>query len=1172
MRSVSVMVKAGIAFLLCGAALGLGAEPYPIAGTNEPVLYLVAYAHLDTQWRWDYVTTIREFIRNTLDQNLMLMDKYPEYEFTFSGAIRYEMMKDYYPAQFARMKEYVRKGRWHVGGSSVEEGDVNVPSPESVIRQVLYGNRWFRQELGVESADCLLPDCFGFPASMPSVLAHCGLRGFSTQKLSWESAVGIPFNIGFWHGPDGRAVLCAFNPGNYVHGVAERLDRDTNWVQRINENGAKYGVYADYRYYGTGDQGGAPSENSVKRAIRSIHNTDSLVRVVLASSDRMFRDISDVQARCLPRYTGDLLLTKHSAGSLTSQAYMKRWNRKNELLAGAAESAAAMADWLGAQRYPGSVLCAAWKRVLASQFHDILPGTSLPKAYEYAWNDEVVALNVFGSALQSAVSACAQGLDTRVSGQPLVVYNPLAIEREDVVNATLEYAADAPSILSVVAPDGTESPAQVIAHTGRTVRILFRARVAPLSLTVFDVRPYASSAGPASDLHVSPNSLENARYRLALDANGDVARIVDKQARNRELLAGPARLEFLREAPEESPAWNMDWKDRRKSPIAHVGGPAEVRVIEAGPVRAALEIRRAARGSVFVQRVRLAAGSAGDRVEFDAFVDWRSTGCCLKVAFPLAVRNELATYNLGLGTIQRGSNNEKKYEVPSHEWFDLTHRDGSYGVSVLEDCKFGSDKPNARTLRLTLLFTPEVSGKNYKDQYSQDWGRHDMTYAVVGHTGDWRAAGTVWQAHRLNQPLQPFRVAVHAGPLGRTFSFASVSSPQIDMLAMKKAEDGDALVVRLAECIGQPVQSAHIEFAAPVADAWEVDGQESRIGNINHNENGVAFNMTPYAVRSFAVRLKPPARQLMPRICMPVSLPFNTSVVTADGQTNAAGFDDARRTIPAELLQREITQAGVTFILGSASNGAMNAISCSGQTFPLPTGAFKRACVLLAAAERTNATFDAGGRCCSVVVPAWTGFIGQWDRRVWNKTFEAVDYTCDGVVIGMEPGYVNHDPVAWFGTHRHHPVLGNEPYQFCYLFAKDIPLASNANTLKLPDNPQVKIMALTLVTDDADAMTAQLLYDDFGDRDPIALQTTATGEYQLCKARKSEPFITMLTGETMMAILLASFAVIVAVSVCLVLYAAVNPQRLDRKCRHCIPERPVLSPNAVRHARCGEEA
>jgi alpha-mannosidase len=473
--------------------------------SQDKVLYCVGYAHLDTQWRWDFVTTIDRYIRDTLDDNFDRFENYPGYVFNFTGSVRYRMMQEYYPEKFERLKGYIEQGRWFVSGSSVDEGDVNVPSAEAIIRQVLYGNDYFRSEFGKESVDFMLPDCFGFPASMPSIWAHCGLKGFSTQKLTWGSAVGIPFKIGMWEGLDGRAVIAAFDPGSYTGAIAGRVDTNPEWVKRVLDNGRKYGVWADYHYYGVGDQGGAPRAKDIANYLDSMDNADGQIRVALVSSDQMFKDITDEQRERLPRYRGDLLLTEHSSGTLTSQAYMKRWNRKNEILADAAERVAVIADWLGNATYPLDKLNQSWERLLANQMHDILPGTSIPRAYTYSWNDELVAANGFAAVLTDSAGAVVRALDTDTVGQPLVVYNPLAIEREDLVEATVTFD-NAPTAVRVFDARGKEVPSQILERSRKDVTVLFPASVPPLSLSVFDVRSSDSPYQGDDPLEVSPTS------------------------------------------------------------------------------------------------------------------------------------------------------------------------------------------------------------------------------------------------------------------------------------------------------------------------------------------------------------------------------------------------------------------------------------------------------------------------------------------------------------------------------------------------------------------------------------------------------------------------------------------------------------------------------------------
>src|SRR5271163_2475153 len=722
-RSVSIASLLLSFFLL--PTLAQNAEKPDLS--KQSTLYVVGYAHLDTEWRWEYPQVIDEYIRKTMEDNFKLFDKYPHYIFNFSGANRYRFMKEYFPADYARLKKYVDEGRWFPAGSSMEEGDVNAPSAEAIIRQILYGNNWFRKELGRASAEYMLPDCFGFPASLPTILAHSGVKGFSTQKLVWGSSApgggpeslektpeGTPFNVGMWIGPDGESVLAGLNPGDYAGGVnsdlskplpplppdqvledlnkrfqplrqqlvhaddtnstmdtqqieeylavrnqqkienAMRQDQELNrhqndWAARVELNGKVSGVFTDYHYYGTGDIGGSPNEDSVKRLEAILSggraslplDVDSLfsrfshdqgapvqlgegpVHVISTNAEQMFLDITPAEAVGLPRYTGEMELTNHSAGSLTSQAYQKRWLRKEELLADAAEKSSIAAEWLGARPYPLQRLNDAWTLVMGGQFHDIAAGTATPKSYEFAWNDDVIAMNQFAGVLTNSTEAVAAALNTESKGIPLVVFNPLNIVRQDLVEADVNFPEGMPKEVHVIGPDNNEVASQI-----SNGKVIFLAKAPSVGYSVYDVLPGAG-APDRYRMKVSENSLENQYYRVKLNADGDVASIFDKSLR-RELLAAPARLAISYDNPQHWPAWNMDWDQEQAASKAYVGGPAKIRVVENGPARVAVEVSRETAGSRFVQTIRLSAGDAGRRVEFANVIDWNTRESSLK--------------------------------------------------------------------------------------------------------------------------------------------------------------------------------------------------------------------------------------------------------------------------------------------------------------------------------------------------------------------------------------------------------------------------------------------------------------------------------------------------------------------------------------------------------------
>jgi len=1095
--------RVGIAVLMLLAlgALAAGAEapPAETPGTppstdaTRPELYTVATAHLDTQWRWTIRETIEEFIPATLLENFALFDAYPGYTFSFEGAYRYMLMKEFYPREYERLKRYVADGRWKVAGSWVDAVDTNVPSPESLTRQTLYGNGFFRREFGVTSRDVFLPDCFGFGFALPSVASHCGLYGFSTQKLSWGSAYGVPFDIGLWEGVNGAKLVAALNPGSYVSHLESDLTTDSTWTARARAQGDSSGLYAAMRYFGTGDTGGAPPEQSVDWLEKSLAGTGPL-HVKSVASDQLARDVlalSPAQRDALPSYRGELLMTRHGVGCYTSQAAMKRWNRANELRADAAERASVMAHWLGGAAYPRETLRQAWVRFLWHQFHDDLTGTSVPKAYTFSWNDEAIAQNQFNSVLLDAIGAVSRGMNTRGRGTTVLVYNPLSIEREEIVEATVEFDGGVPRDIRVIAPDGSEVPAQLGAVDGNTAQVIFLARVPPVGGAVFDIVRARVPSEVATGLEATSTTLQNERYGIALDANGDIASIYDRRA-GKMLLGAPLQLQLLRDAPRNWQAWEIDHQDVTAPPRAVVGGPAQVRVLESGPARVMVEVVREAAGSTFRQRISLAAGRAGDRVEIDNVIDWRTRGTLLKAAFPCAAGNDLVTYDLGLGVIPRGVNRPELYEVPAQQWADLTAPDGSYGVAVLNDCKYGWDHPDSTTLRLTLLHTPE-GNDNWqwiRDQESQDLGRHRVRYAICGHRGDWRDGQVAWEALRFNQPLIAFQPKAHGGPLKHQFSLLRLQTAAGDtggvasvvVRALKLAEETDEIVVRLQEMNGRPAD-VRLTFGTPIAAWRELNGAEEEgmalpddlalpLGLAKVERGGLRAAFEPYQLRTFALWLGNPRERQEPPEVLPLDLPYNLDGISLPDAPTDGDFDQGA-TLAGELLPAMVVREGIPFRIGPTQKGALNVLTCRGQAIELPPGGAYDQAYLLAAAVGGDhqVTFMTDDEPVDIWMQDYDDPIGQWDNRIWGTPASPQP-------IDIAPGYVKPAEVAWVGNHRRGADGQNEAYRLTHLFKYRIDLPRKAWVIDLPLDESVRILAITLARNpNATIRPAQPLVD-----------------------------------------------------------------------------------------------
>jgi alpha-mannosidase len=478
-----------------------------------------------------------------------------------------------------------------------------------------------------------------------------------------------------------------------------------------------------------------------------------------------------------------------------------------------------------------------------------------------------------------------------------------------------------------------------------------------------------------------------------------------------------------------------------------------------------------------VQTIRLAAGDAGKRVEFSNVIDWNTRESNLKATFPLSASNEMATYNWDIGTIRRPTAEPKKFEVPSHQWIDLSDMSGKFGATILTDCKNGSDKPNDHTVRLTLIRTPGVRG-GYPDQATQDLGHHEFVYGIAGHADGWRDAQTDWQAERLNAPLIAFETSNHQGTLGRTFSLLKVSNPRIRVLAVKKAEDSDEVVVRLVELDGKPQPDVHVTFATPITAAREVNGQEQPVGPASLREGGLVASFSAYQPRTFALRLGAPPAKVAAVQSAPVQLSYDVAAASNDGQHAPQGFDGKGNSLPAEMLPETITFNNVQFKLAPAKTGVPDAVTAKGQTIDLPAGRFNRVYLLAASADGDQqASFNVGEKQVELDIPDWGGFIGQWDDRQWSGTNLDVDHANYGQMTGLKQGYIKRANLAWYCDHHHEADGKNATYAYSYLFGYGIDLPPGAKSMKLPQNDKIRILAISVAEENPETKPAEPLYD-----------------------------------------------------------------------------------------------
>ena len=1008
---------------------------------NSPKAYLVSNAHFDSQWNWDVQRSIREYIPKTLDQNLFLLGTYPDYVFNFEGGIKYQWMKEYYPHQYELIKRYIREGRWHVTGSTWDATDPNIPSAESFTRNILYGQHFYRREFGVEGTDIFLPDCFGFGWTLPTIAAHSGLIGFSTQKLMWRhrpfhGTSKIPFEIGLWQGVDGSRIMAVMDAHNYTTKWRYEDLSHSKYLQDIAQSNP---LNAVYHYYGTGDTGGAPTIESV-RALELGLQGNGPVEIISATSDRLYKDYLPYSSHPeLPVWNGELLMDVHATGCYTSQAAMKLYNRRNEQLADAAERSAVIADWMGAVPYPKEALNDAWKRFLWHQFHDDLTGTSIWEAYTYSWNDEFLAQGQFCDVILASAGAAASVMDTRAKGSPVLVYNPAAYSRRSLVEATVDLPAEAEGV-AVYAPDGKAVPAQIVARDGARATVLFAAAMEPVSYAVYDVR--AGKAGKGKVLRASGNTLENWVYKVTLDANGDIASVIDKR-NGRDLVEKGKAFRLAVLTPNVSnryPAWEIHKATLDQTPEP-VDTDVRISVAECGAARASLKVERRYGDSRLVQYIRLTDGGDDERIDIVADIDWKTPDALLKAEFPMSVSAEEAVYDIGIGNQRRPTNHQRAHETFAHHWADLS--DGDYGIAVLNDSKYGWDKPADNTLRLSLLHTPSTE-KRYADQRDLDFGRHTMTYSLVGHDGDHNRAGVVEKGELLNQPLLSFTTPKHPGKLGRRFSFVAASTPQIAVKALKKAEDGSGYIVRVFQTTGREVRGAELAFPVRIVSAEEVNGIEEPVGEARFEGNRLLVDAGRFAPKTYKITLAeaPVAAPAIENAF--VDFPVNQNSISSDPFKSVAKVDKECNSYAAELMPEVIVHGGIEYRRGEPD--VKNVLNCKeAVTVDLPQGDYNKVYILASSSRGDRkAVFDVDGRKYEAVVPYYSGFRAQW---AW---------------AGKTKSFVKDGTIAHIGNHRHKMNGRNDAYTFTYLYRLGFDIAPGAGKLTLPEDADINIFAITV--------------------------------------------------------------------------------------------------------------
>lgn len=801
-------------------------------GAQGPVVCTaVGHAHIDTAWLWPLAETERKCLR-TFANVLRLQERFPHMHFLCSQAQQYAWVEERSPKLFDEIKQRVVEGRWEPGGAMWVEPDCTCPSGESFIRQVLHGTRWWSSRFGENAPQrfLYLPDTFGFPASLPQIMAQSGLDTFITNKISWCESNRFP-NVTFrWRGIDGTEILTHLTPGHNYNSSIEPKDLQFGAENLVTQDGARIVHYL--QPFGWGDGGGGPTAEQIERANIGAR-CEGLPRVEQGRVDAFCQQLHDSQqalwrsGQDVRVWDGELYLELHR-GTYTSQAWIKQANRHAELNLRLAEilacARAGVEQRAAHMQHVRDELDATWKTVLLNQFHDILPGSSIAEVYADAREQMDGVRRTATRAIQRGMvwlgnrsSEVREGTSRR-----MVVLNPASTAQSGVLQTE----------------DG----------------LLWVEAVPALGVRVVEVAQTDArgvQARSANDgVHAEGRTLRNAHLEATIDDAGRIAKLTHVPSGRVANLGGDEpqpmnQLVLYEDRPRRWEAWDVD-RDYQEQSVRVMTRAETVQVESAGPHVAELTVTRAlGKRSRMVQRYRLLAGSP--RLDIVTDVEWNEERTLLRALFPCTVRARRATFGIQFGSLERATHENTsweraQFEVPGHNWMDLS--EPGLGVAVLDDGKFGRSARHG-VLGLSLLRAP-----NFPDPTS-DRGRHRFTYSVMVHAGDWRTAGVPAQAEQLNNQLigAPFTNGVEDG--WQAVDVRQQGSAHMEVSALKPSEEGGELVLRLVEVHGGAGEVS-VRWGFPVHEVVSVDLLERPSTNVDVRHDASTHTST-FAVRPFQI-------------------------------------------------------------------------------------------------------------------------------------------------------------------------------------------------------------------------------------------------------------------------------------------------------------------------------
>lgn len=811
-------------------------------------VWCVGHTHIDIAWLWTLETAKDKAVRS-FSTVLRLMEEYPEYRFMSSQPHLYKAVKEREPAVFEEIKNRVEEGRWETEGGMFVEADCNLTGGESLVRQFVKGKSFFKKEFQKDNEVLWLPDVFGYSAALPQIMLKCGVRFFMTTKISWNEFNKMPYDTFNWIGIDGSKVLTHFVPASdydkslvsknfftTYNGMLEPSQVKGSW-QRYQQ---KYLNSEVLMAYGYGDGGGGPTREMLEAGRRMEKGIPGCPVTKQATSNEFFHKLEkEVEGKkYLPEWNGELYLEYHR-GTYTSMARNKKYNRKAEFLLHNIELFGAMDNKLNKTAYPKEQLDDLWEILLRNQFHDILPGSSIEEVYEVSKAEYEDLFSRGNILLKEAVDSLTDSIKAEKGA--IVVYNPNGFLGTGYVIADTPNAAD-----KGLVTDGEKYlPYEKLADG----RILFRAIKVPVS--GYKTFTLADGSTPETDLRITNDSMENALIRITFNEKGQFLSVYDKE-NDREVLkpgeCGNVIMSY-EDRPHNWDAWDVNNYYTEKS--WEIDNVTEMKVVERGSLRACMKVERKYLDSTITQYIYLCHDSK--RIDIKTEIDWKQDHVFLKALFPVDIHSNEADYEIQYGNVTRLTHHNTswdaaRFEVCHHKWLDV--HENNYGVSLLNDCKYGCHVHEG-VIGLSLLKSATSPNP------SADKEKHEFTYSLYPHKGDFRTGGTVKEAYELNNPLFADVKSNGEGNKPSAYSAAEIDNENVMLEVVKAAEEMEenVQILRLYEYFNQrnEVNMTLPEEAEKVAICSMLEEEEKVIAvNTKH----ISFCIKPYEIVTLKIVYK----------------------------------------------------------------------------------------------------------------------------------------------------------------------------------------------------------------------------------------------------------------------------------------------------------------------------